>query len=73
MAETSNQDKERIIPEFEAMKSFERSAQDLYTQIAADPNVGEPKVRTAFASLAADEQRHAELVQEIIHIVSNAL
>ncbi len=55
------------------MKSFELSARDLYTKIAADPHVGPQKITTAFASLAADEQRHADLVQEIIHIVTNAL
>jgi len=73
MAETSNPDKDNIIHEFAAMKSFELSAQDLYTQIATDPDVGEQRVRTAFQTLAADERRHAELVQEIINIVSNAL
>ncbi len=55
------------------MKSFELSARDLYTKIAADPPVGPQKIKTAFASLAADEQRHADLVQEIINIVTNAL
>ncbi len=55
------------------MKSFELSARDLYTKIAADPHAGPQKIKTAFASLAADEQRHADLVQEIINIVTDAL
>ncbi len=73
MAETNSQPKDHILGEFETMKSFELSAHDLYTKIAADPNVGPEKIRTAFASLAADEKRHADLVQEIIDIVRNAL
>lgn len=62
-----------MLGEFETMKSFEQSARDLYAKIAAAPNVGPQKIKTAFASLAADEQRHADLVQEIINIVTNAL
>ena len=73
MAETNNQGKDSIIQEFETMKSFELSAHDLYARIAADASIDPQKVKTAFASLAADEQRHADLVQEIINIVTNAL
>jgi len=73
MAKTDRRTKADILREFETMKSFELSARDLYTKIAADPHVDQQKITTAFASLAADEQRHADLVQEIIHIVTNAL
>jgi rubrerythrin len=73
MARTDNQDKSEIIREFETMKSLELSARDLYTQIAAAQDAGPQKIKTAFTSLAADEQRHADLVQEIINIVTNAL
>jgi rubrerythrin len=73
MAQTNSRSKADILREFETMKTFELSARDLYTKIAADPNVGPQKIKTAFASLAADEQRHADLVQEIINIVTNAL
>jgi rubrerythrin len=73
MAKTNSLTKDQILREFETMKSFELSAHDLYTKIAADPGVGPEKFRTAFASLAADEKRHADLVQEIISIVGNAL
>ncbi len=55
------------------MKSFELSARDLYAKIAADAGVGPQKIKTAFASLAADEQRHADLVQEIINLVNDAM
>ena len=73
MAQTGSRDKGKIIEEFETMKSFELSARELYDRIARDDRTGEPKVRDAFTKLAEDEQRHAELVQEIINIVSNAL
>lgn len=73
MAEMCNPPKDRILAEFETMKSFELSAHDLYAKIAADPNVGSEKVRTAFASLVAEEQHHVDLVQEVISIISNAL
>jgi rubrerythrin len=73
MGKANSPTKSAIIREFETMKSFELSARDLYTQIAADPTVAPQQVKTAFASLAADEQRHADLVQEIINLVTNAL
>lgn len=73
MAETPKEAKRRIVSEFETMKSLELSARDLYAKIAADPSITQQKIRTAFSSLAIDEHEHAEIVQEIINIVSNAL
>jgi rubrerythrin len=73
MAKTDSQPKDHILREFETMKSFELSARDLYTRIAASPKVEVQKVKTAFASMAADEQRHADLVQEIIDLLHHAL
>ena len=73
MAKTNRRMKADIIREFETMKSFELSARDLYAKIAADAGVGPQKIKTAFASLAADEQRHADLVQEIINLVNDAI
>jgi len=35
--------------------------------------IEQQKVKDAFAKLAADERRHADLVGEIINIVNNAL
>lgn len=49
------------------------SAHELYGRISGHPGVEPQKVRDAFAKLAADEQRHAEIVGEIINIVNNAL
>ena len=73
MVENPKEARMRIVGEFETMKSLELSARDLYAKIAADPNIQVQKVKTAFSSLAVDEQEHAEVVQEIINIVSNAL
>ncbi|UCD50668.1 MAG: ferritin-like domain-containing protein [Phycisphaerales bacterium] len=73
MAQTNNWNKGKIIQEFETMKALERSAHDLYSHIAAGPELGPQKIKTTFASLAADEQRHADLVQEIINLVTHAL
>jgi hypothetical protein len=67
-----SQDKEKIIGEFETLKSFELSAHGLYTRIAHSPRVTEPKIGDIFAGLA-DERRHADLVQEIIDLVSETL
>ena len=73
MAKPSSLTKNEIIREFEAMKSIELSAHEIYHDIATDRTLGPEKFKTVFRSLAADEQRHANLVQEIIDIVSNAL
>jgi len=73
MAQTNSLTKSEIIQEFETMRSFELNARDLYTRIAARSDLEPQKIRTAFTSLAADEQRHADLVQDIIDIVANAL
>jgi rubrerythrin len=73
VAETGNQPKDKILSEFETMKSFELAAKDLYARTAADPGVRLKKVRDTFAALAKDEQHHAEVVQEIIEIVRKSL
>lgn len=73
MAETNSQARDRITREFETMKSLELSAHDLYTRIATDRSVEPQKVRNAFSTLAKEERQHADIVQEIINIVANAL
>jgi rubrerythrin len=73
MAQTDTKPKDNILAEFETMKSFELSARDLYSRIAADPGVRQKKVRDTFALLAKEEQQHADVVQEIIEIVRKAL
>ena len=70
MATTGKPDKSKIKQEFETMKSLELSAADLYTRIAESD---QPKVSSAFASIAKDEHRHAQLVDKIINLVNNTL
>ena len=72
MAEKAERDKEKIISEFEMMKDFELTAKELYIKIAESDDV-EQETRDIFAKMAKDEQRHADLVQEIINIATNAL
>ncbi len=73
MARTEMQPEDKILGEFEMMKGFELSAKDLYSRIAADPNVRQKRIRDTFAAIARDEQQHAEVVQEIIDIIRKAL
>lgn len=73
MAKTTNLDKKRLINEFEMAKSIEVSAAELYEKIAADPEVEDQKIKTAFNTLAGDEQRHAKLVQQIISLIEENL
>ena len=73
MATMNDQSRDKIIQEFETMKSFELSAHDLYRQIARDPQVTDLKVKDTFKRLANDEQHHADLVQEIIDMVRQTL
>jgi hypothetical protein len=68
-----NQNKEKIISEFEMMKDFELTARDVYIRITKSPDVKEQKIKDIFAKIAEDEQRHSELVQKIINIATNAL
>jgi ferritin len=73
MAKIRNQNKEKIISEFEMMRDFELSVKELYIKIINSPDVKEQKINDIFAKIADDEQRHSELVQKIINIATNAL
>ena len=73
MAKIENQNKDKIISEFEMMKEFELSVRDLYIKIINSPDVKEQKIKDIFAKIADDEQRHADIVQEIINIATDAL
>jgi len=68
----SKYNKEKIISEFKMMKDMELSARDLYTKIATSPDA-EQQLKITFATMAQDEQRHADIVQKIINIVTNTL
>lgn len=73
MAKKTSSTKNEIIQDFQAMKAFETSACSLYTRIAESPDIQATHIKTAFGFLAADEQHHADLVDEIIDIVADAL
>jgi hypothetical protein len=73
MAKIRNQNKEKIISEFEMMKDFELTARDVYIRITKSPDVKEQRIKDIFAKIAEDEQRHSDLVQKIINIATNAL
>ena len=73
MPKITNQNKKKIISEFEMMKNFELTAKDLYIKIATSPDVKEQQIKDTFAAMAQDEQRHADIVQKIINIVTNYL
>jgi rubrerythrin len=73
MARISNQNKKKLIGEFEMMKDFELTAKNLYVKIVNSPDVEQQQIKDAFAKIAQDEQRHADIVQKIINIVINTL
>ncbi|MHC4204131.1 MAG: ferritin family protein [Planctomycetota bacterium] len=67
-----NQDKKKkIVGELELMEGFELSARDFYTRIFSDPQLGDEQLREAFKNMAEAEQRHAEIVREIINLVNS--
>jgi rubrerythrin len=69
----SNQNKKEIISEFEMMKDFELTAKNLYIKIASSPDVKQQQIKDTFITMAEDEQRHANIVQKIINILTNTL
>jgi len=73
MTRIRNRNKEKIISEFEMMKDFELTARDVYIRITKSPDVKDQQIKDVFAKIAEDEQRHADVVQKIINIASNAL
>jgi rubrerythrin len=67
-----NRDKSKIVRELELMEGFELSARDFYARISSDQQLGDEQLREAFRNMAEAEQRHAEIVREIIDLVNNA-
>ncbi len=60
--------KEEIFAELEFLKSFEAITGKRYLRMCADERLKNEEVRSTFRKIAADEERHAQLVQEIIDI-----
>jgi hypothetical protein len=73
MAKISQRDKDKIISDFETMKSFEESTRDVYIRISSEPSIEDQNIKDVFGRIANDEQRHAEIVQKIINIVNSVL
>ena len=67
-----NRDKNKIVRELELMEGFELSARDFYTRISSDRQLGDEELREVFRKMAEVEQRHAEIVKEIINLVNNS-
>lgn len=60
--------KGRIFADLEFLKSFEAITGKRYLRMCADEGLKNEEVRDTFRKIAADEERHAQLVQEIIDI-----
>jgi rubrerythrin len=73
MAGISERNKKKLIGEFEMMRDFELTAKDLYIKIVSSPDVEQQQIKDTFAKIAEDEQRHADIVQKIINIITNTL
>ena len=70
--DNENPNKEKVIRELELMEGFELSARDFYTRISSDPQIEDSRLKEAFKHMAEAEQHHAEIVREIIDLVSDA-
>ena len=55
------------------MKALEKEAENFYLQVFSDDRVESGEVKTVFKRIAGDENRHTEIVQKIINIISNVL
>ncbi len=55
------------------MRLIEESARDFYRQIVIDPRVESPEVKSIFAQIADEEQRHIEIVDRIMHCIRTSL
>ena len=65
-----SRDKAKIVRELELMEGFELSARDFYQRISSDPQFEDQQLADIFRNLADAEQRHADIVREIIELVS---
>jgi rubrerythrin len=68
---TGQHDMSGIVRELRVMEGFALSAEEFYAKLCSHPQIEEENVRKTFRSLADAQQRHAEIVQEIIELVNN--
>lgn len=67
-----NRNKTKVLRELELMRGFELSARDFYRRISLDPHFKDQNVKDVFQDLAESEQRHADIIQEIVGLVNDA-
>ena len=67
-----SRDKRKIVRELELMAGFELSARDFYRRISSDPQFEDQHLQEVFQNMADAEQRHADIVREIIELVNYA-
>ncbi len=65
--------KQKLIDDFEIMKGIEVSAHQLYLKAAADEHVIDEQAKNVFLKIAGDEERHIQLVQQILDIIKKQL
>jgi rubrerythrin len=66
-------EKEKLLAEFDAMRCFEESAANMYTEVAWDRRVHDQMIKDVFTRLAKDERRHMNMVQEIMDLIDGAM
>jgi len=64
--------KEKILKEFQKMKSLEEKAYDLYSSVSLNPTIGDYG-KNIFKEISVDEKKHSLLVDKIVNIVNNTL
>ena len=70
-AGNDSRDKTKIVRELELMEGFELSARDFYRRISSDPQFTDQALTEIFQNMANAEQRHADIVREIIDLVND--
>ncbi|MFA6588442.1 MAG: hypothetical protein WCT08_05230 [Patescibacteria group bacterium] len=69
----SLKNKEQLLKEFAELKALEANAGKYYLQIATNPEVTNQTVKNALSRISAEEEMHAQAMQEIIDIISTEL
>ena len=73
MKTPSSKNKAQLLKEFSDLKVLEANAGKYYLQITANPEVTNQTVKNALSRISAEEEMHAQAMQEIIDIISKEL
>jgi rubrerythrin len=68
-----NINKQKVLSEFEMMKSIEQNAHEFYNKALENPSLTDQGMRQCFQKIAEDEKNHVDLVDRIINIITNCL